>query len=52
MLFPGLEFWTFVAKPRAKFLGDILERNVGIFNRKSKEEYMEENRKLGYQYGS
>ena len=50
VLFPGLEIWAFIAKPKAKFLDDIIKRNVGIYKNGGIDKYNEYNRKMGYQY--
>lgn len=31
VLFPGLEIWAFIAKPKAKFLRDVLANIVSIY---------------------
>ena len=41
VLFPGLEIWSFVAKPKAKFLEAMLTEIASIYKKGSEEEYLQ-----------
>lgn len=41
VLFPGLEIWSFVAKPKAKFLEAMLAEIASIYEKESEEEYLQ-----------
>lgn len=40
VLFPGLEIWSFIAKPKAKFLGEVLEGIVNLYKKGTEEQYL------------
>ena len=47
-LFPGLEFWSVVAKPRTKLMKEMIEELIFLYSQKSFDSYIQEKKSQGF----
>ena len=39
VLFPGLEVWAFISKPKAKIFADVIDLLTAAYNKQTEETY-------------